>query len=82
MTTIIFGIFEEGLVYAIMALGVYITYKILDFPDLSVDGTFPLALPLPPSAFPTACPSSGPSIRSWPSSSPLVQVPWPDASLA
>ena len=27
---------------AIMALGVYITYKILDFPDLSVDGTFPL----------------------------------------
>mgnify|MGYP001675664437 FL=1 len=39
MTTIIFGILEEGLVYAIMALGVYITYKILDFPDLSVDGT-------------------------------------------
>ena len=42
MTTVIFGILEEGLVYAIMALGVYITYKILDFPDLSVDGTFPL----------------------------------------
>ena len=42
MTTIIFGILEEGFVYAIMALGVYITYKILDFPDLSVDGTFPL----------------------------------------
>ena len=42
MTTIIFGILEEGLVYAIMALGVYTTYKILDFPDLSVDGTFPL----------------------------------------
>ena len=42
MTTIIFGILEEGLVYAIMALGVYITYKILDFPDLSVDGAFPL----------------------------------------
>lgn len=42
MTTIIFGILEEGLVYAIMALGVYITYKILDFPDLSIDGTFPL----------------------------------------
>lgn len=42
MTTIIFGILEEGLVYAIMALGVYITYKILDFPDLSVDGTFSL----------------------------------------
>jgi len=42
MLTIILGILEEGLVYAIMALGVYITYKILDFPDLSVDGTFPL----------------------------------------
>lgn len=36
------GVMEEGLVYAIMAMGVYITYKILDFPDLSVDGTFPL----------------------------------------
>lgn len=40
--TILIGVFEEGLVYAIMALGVYITYKILDFPDLSVDGTFPM----------------------------------------
>lgn len=40
--TILLGILEEGFVYAIMALGVYITYKILDFPDLSVDGTFPL----------------------------------------
>ncbi len=35
-------ILEQGFIYAIMALGVYITYKILDFPDLSVDGTFPL----------------------------------------
>ena len=40
--TIVLGVLEEGLVYALMALGVYITYKILDFPDLSVDGTFPL----------------------------------------
>lgn len=40
--SIIIGIFEQGLIFAIMALGVYITYKILDFPDLSVDGTFPL----------------------------------------
>lgn len=44
--TIILGIFEEGLIYAIMALGVYITYRILDFPDLSVDGTFPLGAAL------------------------------------
>jgi putative ABC transport system permease protein len=36
------GVLEEGFIYAIMVLGVYITYKILDFPDLSVDGTFPL----------------------------------------
>ena len=42
MLTVIIGIFEEGLAYAVLALGVYITYKILDFPDLSVDGTFPL----------------------------------------
>ncbi len=42
MLTILLGVLEEGFVYAIMALGVYITYKILDFPDLSVDGTFPL----------------------------------------
>lgn len=40
--TILLGVLVEGFVYAIMALGVYITYKILDFPDLSVDGTFPL----------------------------------------
>lgn len=30
------------MIYAIMALGVYITYKILDFPDLTVDGSFPM----------------------------------------
>lgn len=35
-------VFEMGFIYAVVALGVYITYKILDFPDLSVDGTFPL----------------------------------------
>ncbi len=40
--SIVLGVIEEGLIYAIMALGVYITYKILDFPDLSVDGTFPM----------------------------------------
>lgn len=50
MTTILIGILEEGLVYAIMALGVYITYKILDFPDLSVDGTFPMGAALTASA--------------------------------
>lgn len=32
----------QGLVYALLSYGVYITYKILDFPDLTVDGSFPL----------------------------------------
>lgn len=36
------GSLEQGLIFAIMVLGVYISYKILDFPDLSVDGSFPL----------------------------------------
>lgn len=35
-------IIEQGLIYGILALGLYITYKILDFPDLTVDGSFPL----------------------------------------
>lgn len=34
--------FKTGFIYAIMVMGVYITYKILDFPDMSVDATFPL----------------------------------------
>ena len=42
MLGILTGIIEQGLIFGIMALGVYISYKILDFPDLSVDGTFPL----------------------------------------
>ncbi|MCI5995480.1 MAG: ABC transporter permease [Blautia sp.] len=36
------SVLEQGMIYAIMALGVYITYKILDFPDLTVDGSFPM----------------------------------------
>lgn len=36
------NVLQEGFIYGIMAVGVYITYTILDFPDLSVDGTFPL----------------------------------------
>jgi len=34
--------FKTGFIYSIMVMGVYLTYKILDFPDMSVDGTFPL----------------------------------------
>ena len=40
------GIFEAilvgGVIYSITALGVFITFRILDFPDLTVDGSFPL----------------------------------------
>lgn len=36
------GPIELGLLYALMALGVYITFRILDFPDLTVDGSFTL----------------------------------------
>lgn len=39
---IFIGILEEGLIYALLALGVLITYRILDFPDLTVDSSFPL----------------------------------------
>ena len=39
---ILVGILEQGFIYGIMALGIYISYKILNFPDLTVDGTFPL----------------------------------------
>lgn len=33
---------EQGLIYGLMALGVYLSFRVLAFPDLSVDGTFPL----------------------------------------
>lgn len=36
------NILEEGLIYGILAMGVYITYHVLSFPDLTVDGSFPL----------------------------------------
>lgn len=38
---LIISALELGSIYAVMALGIYITYKILDFPDLTVDGSFP-----------------------------------------
>ena len=44
MLSLITGIFTEGLIYSIMAFGIYISLKILDFPDLSTDGTFPLGM--------------------------------------
>lgn len=40
------SVLEQGLIYGLMALGVYITYKILDFPDMTTDGSFPLGAAL------------------------------------
>lgn len=40
--SVFIGILEEGLIYAILSLGVLITYRVLDFPDLTVDSSFPL----------------------------------------
>ncbi|MDD3796132.1 MAG: ABC transporter permease [Lachnospiraceae bacterium] len=42
--TLVLSVLEQGMIYAIMALGLYITYKILDFPDLTVDGSFPMGV--------------------------------------
>jgi putative tryptophan/tyrosine transport system permease protein len=36
------GAIEIGLVYALVGLGVYLAFRVLDFPDLTVDGSFPL----------------------------------------
>ena len=38
------GVLEEGLIYAIVSFGAYITFKILDFPDMTVDGSFPFGM--------------------------------------
>ncbi|WP_096439092.1 ABC transporter permease [Alteribacter populi] len=35
-----FGAVESGIIYALMALGVYLSFRVLDFPDLTVDGSF------------------------------------------
>ncbi len=40
MFSAVFGSVEQGIIYAIMALGVYLTFRVLDFPDLTVDGSF------------------------------------------
>jgi len=38
----IIGAVEQGLLYGIMVVGVYLTFRVLDFPDLTVDGSLPL----------------------------------------
>ena len=42
MLDMIISTVTQGLIFALLSYGIYITYKILDFPDLTVDGSFPL----------------------------------------
>lgn len=36
------GAVEAGLIFGLVAIGVYLSFRVLDFPDLTVDGSFPL----------------------------------------
>lgn len=42
MADLIVSTLTQGLIYALLSYGVYITYSVLDFPDLTVDSSFPL----------------------------------------
>ena len=42
MMDLIISTATQGFIYALLSYGIFITYKILDFPDLTVDGSFPL----------------------------------------
>lgn len=55
----LFGGIESGLIYALVALGVLISFRILDFPDLTTDGSFPLGAAILQYALPMV------SIRGW-----------------
>ena len=50
------AILTEGLIYGILAVGVFITFRILDFPDLTVEGSFPLGAACAASALTTGLP--------------------------
>ena len=38
----LYGALEQGFAYGLMVIGVYLTFRVLDFPDLTVDGSLPL----------------------------------------
>lgn len=42
MNTLLMTSLEQGLIFAVLAMGVFLTYKVLDIADLSVEGTFPM----------------------------------------
>src|SRR3990167_280078 len=42
MIILLTSVIGLGLIYGLVALGVYLTFRVINFPDLSVDGSFPL----------------------------------------
>ena len=56
LINVILNIVQQGLCYALVALGVYISYKILNFPDLTVDSSFPLGAVVCISLIQIGCP--------------------------
>ncbi len=66
----------QGLIYAQLSYGVFITYKILDFPDLTVDGSFPLGAAV------TAVLLVGGATRIWRCSSRWAWARWQGSSRA
>jgi putative ABC transport system permease protein len=46
----LFGAVEIGLIYGLVALGVFLSFRVLSFPDLTVDGSFPLGAAVTASA--------------------------------
>ena len=46
MLDLVLSTVSQGLLWAIMALGVFLTFRVLDIADLSVEGTFPLGAPV------------------------------------
>ena len=69
----------QGFIYAPLSYGVYITYKILDFPDLTVDGSFPLgaavtAVMLVNGINPFIAMLASLAIGRWPALSPVLSM--------
>ena len=64
MTNQILGAVELGLVYGLMVLGVFITFRILKIPDLTVDGSITLGMAISAMVINTGRPWA-PSRRSW-----------------
>ena len=49
MLDLVVGTITTGLLWSLLAVGVFITFRVLDVADLTVEGTFPMGAPFPPS---------------------------------